>query len=213
FRAGDLPPLPLPTPRVEAPDSEDGAFGETANVPAPPAGSAPPTTDDDPANERQAKDFGTLVHAALELWQANLSAESAVRRAAVRHPELATHVGEAVELVERVLRDPAFEPIRAAVAGERGRLLREVPFLLANADADAAAGTIDALLEEPDGALVILDWKTGHPPAAAAARQAATYANAVEQLTGRAPREVRFLLLSRSPIGVLSLAPEQISPT
>ena len=71
----------------------------------------------------------------------------------------------------------------------------EVPFELALGDT-VVRGRIDAVFADPDGGMTVLDWKTGEPPADAAARrhaavQLAVYRLAWAGLTGRPVSQVR----------------------
>jgi len=208
--------LLIATDEVARAPSPGGSSDEPIPVEAtrPESGRAQPDSaaeagTDGSRNSLSNKVFGTLVHVALEHWEpgttgAPSEAEAAVRAAIARHPGLAALAGEAVDLLARALADPALEPVRAALAGRRGRAFREVPFLLPEGD-HILSGTLDVLLEEPEGTLVVIDWKTGRPPMAAATAQAGAYARAVERLTGRAPRETRFLLLGSTPVGSVSI--------
>ncbi|HVT42729.1 MAG TPA: PD-(D/E)XK nuclease family protein [Acidimicrobiales bacterium] len=73
-------------------------------------------------------------------------------------------------------------------------------------------GIIDRLDIEPDGSLVVVDYKTGRAPSERFERGSLggvqTYALLCESLVGRAPAEVRLLYL-RQPIAIASKASEQ----
>ncbi len=71
----------------------------------------------------------------------------------------------------------------------------EVPFELA-LEGTVIRGRIDAVFADPDGGVTVVDWKTGEPPADAAARrhaavQLAVYRLAWAGLAGRPPSQVR----------------------
>jgi ATP-dependent exoDNAse (exonuclease V) beta subunit len=162
--------------------------------------------------------FGRLVHGAIErlasldpartadaVALAAADLERALEREGTRlDPPL---VGQAASLLERIAADPAV----LTVWNARG-LRREVPFLVPHGD-DFVSGTFDALLEEADGALTIVDWKTeriGDEPGEVAKErhrdQAAVYAWAASVGGGRLVREVRIVFLSPDPVRVGTFA-------
>ncbi|MGQ0721421.1 MAG: UvrD-helicase domain-containing protein [Candidatus Eiseniibacteriota bacterium] len=166
--------------------------------------------------------FGRLVHGALErldpldparagraLALAATDLERALAREGMRlDPAL---VGAAASLLERIAAEPAVLAVWNAP-----RLLREVPFLIPRGD-DFLSGTFDALLEELDGALTLVDWKTeriGDEPGESAKErhrdQAALYAWAAVESTGRPVREVRIVFLASDPVrtGSFAVGPE-----
>jgi ATP-dependent helicase/nuclease subunit A len=170
--------------------------------------------------------FGTLVHKFLEMWSpsSGQTAEDGLREAASAvglDPGAIPLEGGLVRTVDRILGDPALAPIRAGLSAgsEEGttarRVLREVPFLLP-AGVGLVSGTLDVLLEEADGRLVVIDYKTGRGGGLPADRakerfrtQAGLYALAVTRQTGRPVEEVRFLFLDRDPVEVGSFRPDQ----
>jgi ATP-dependent helicase/nuclease subunit A len=84
----------------------------------------------------------------------------------------------------------ASEPVQRALSS--GRYWREVPVAVAQRDGAIVEGVIDLLHEEPEGNLVIVDYKTDRVSDseldARAARyhaQGAAYAAAVSSATGR----------------------------
>jgi ATP-dependent helicase/nuclease subunit A len=167
------------------------------------------------------REFGSLIHRALEIWDAGASDARGVIADAARivAPRLARESGqafrfgeedldEAVRYLERITADPAVTAVWSAP-----RIFREVPFVLPLGE-DLVAGTIDVLVEGRDGTLSIVDWKTdriGRRSGDAAKEryrgQALTYAHAAAQITGRRVREVRFLFLSSQPVETGSFRP------
>jgi ATP-dependent helicase/nuclease subunit A len=157
--------------------------------------------------------FGTLVHRALERWDPEAPDAAAAIAAAARSVaptglRFGDHeIEEAIRYLERVTADPAVSTIWRAP-----RVLREVPFVLP-ADEDFVTGTLDVLVEESDGTLSIVDWKTdriGRTPGETAKEryrtQASTYAWAAAEITGKTVREVRFVFLSSEPVETGSFA-------
>ncbi|MFN8176995.1 MAG: UvrD-helicase domain-containing protein [bacterium] len=189
-------------------ESEGRGGGEETRADADVAESAAPS----------GPEFGSYVHAALEVWDPALpfeealssAAESAFRRKAdsAEAPERARWRAE----LARIARDPAVGEIFRALRSPAVRVFREVPFLLGLGD-DALAGTLDVLVESADGTLAIADYKTerlgpGGAPAAAARhrRQASLYAYAAARLTGRPVTQVRLLFTAADPVAVTTLA-------
>jgi ATP-dependent exoDNAse (exonuclease V) beta subunit len=166
--------------------------------------------------------FGRLVHAALERFAPGDGAHAAelvalaaadVQRALAREgvrlePAI---LDSAARLLQRIAVDPAI----LAVWDAR-RVSREVPFVIPHGD-DVVSGTFDVLLENPDGALSIVDWKTesiGDEPGDIAKNrfreQAAVYAwAAAEACSDRPVREVRIVFLSAHPVrtGAFAVGP------
>lgn len=165
------------------------------------------------ATEIDPRGLGTLVHAVLE--RVSLEAENQIAPwcDALAPLHLARNTHEAArlaeELVARFLRSERFERL-----GKCRGMHREVEFLLPwppeKAEPTAkhsSAGTylqgyIDCLIEQADGELGVLDYKTNRVDAAGAQAMAENYrlqlyvyALAVEQATGRSPSElcVHFL--------------------
>jgi ATP-dependent helicase/nuclease subunit A len=158
--------------------------------------------------------FGRLVHTALERLESADPARvtGAVALAAAELERALTREGErldpallpeAVALLRRAVTDPAVRAVWSA----RG-LRREVPFLVPSG-LDYVSGTFDALFEDDDGTITIVDWKTeriGDEPGQAAKErhrgQAAVYAWAAAVASGRRVREVRIVFLSADPVRV-----------
>ncbi|MGH2569730.1 MAG: PD-(D/E)XK nuclease family protein, partial [bacterium] len=119
---------------------------------------------------------------------------------------------EAARYLERVTADPAVREVLHAP-----RAQREVPFVLPSGR-DFLTGTIDVLVEETDGALRIVDWKTdrigrssGEDAKERYRGQAAAYARAVSEITGRSVTEVRFVFLSSEPVEVGAFLPRDLA--
>jgi len=79
---------------------------------------------------------------------------------------------------------------------EGAEALHEVPFTLST-DQGFVRGTLDCLLCEPDGRLVVLELKTGRPRPEHQA-QAELYERAVRALAPDAPVEVRLVYATRA---------------
>jgi ATP-dependent helicase/nuclease subunit A len=81
-------------------------------------------------------------------------------------------------------------------------LARELPLLFRDADGTAWSGTIDLLYRDPDGRIVIADYKTDRAPdAAARARyraQLAVYARAVARAFADEPSPEAELIFVRT---------------
>ncbi len=121
----------------------------------------------EPLDAGERRIAGTLVHRLFRQW-APIEDEDALRRRAaslVRPDEFATLVN-----VSRVIEEAAAtyaamrarDEVRALM--EDGERHFEVPFSLISGRT-IVRGTIDCLVERPDGAMVVLDFKTGreHP--------------------------------------------------
>ncbi|HVO29667.1 MAG TPA: 3'-5' exonuclease, partial [bacterium] len=158
---------------------------------------APPTG----LGPEEAALVGTTVHAALEHGD-HADADDLARRA--RREARARMLSPlATERAARLARAAASIP---AVARARAstRLLREWPFMLPLGGGALLEGIVDLAWVE-DGELVVLDWKTDAlPPGDAAAVNAAaahhvpqllSYAWALREVTGLAPRSVIVALL------------------
>jgi ATP-dependent helicase/nuclease subunit A len=166
-----------------------------------------PVVDDDAASgaappaRRQGSLIGSAVHQVLEeLPLAGTDAvpadvvEEHAARAAAAHG-IGADAATVADLASSALASEALASARAA-----GRWWREVPVVVPVGDA-LIEGFIDLLYERPDGAVVVVDWKTdrGHTPDAVDAAlhryrlQGAGYAAALVAATGRDVAEVRFV--------------------
>jgi putative RecB family exonuclease len=167
---------------------------------------------------------GTLVHAALEglFWH---------HPAGDRTPEAA--VAEVERAWQEIQDDEEFAQL-ALGPDEAERFVADAQTLVQNyfrlEDPNAARtvgvelgvettvdgmrlrGIIDRLDVEPDGSLIVVDYKTGRAPSERYERGSLggvqTYALLCESLLGRAPAEVRLLYL-RQPLAIASKASEQ----
>jgi ATP-dependent exoDNAse (exonuclease V) beta subunit len=110
-------------------------------------------------------------------------------------------IGPEAEEIEALARR-AHDLIAARAAASR-RVLRELPFVLVE-EPVLVEGRVDLVLEEPDGGLVVVDYKTDHVEGEGAARaraevyrsQMALYGLALERATGRRVKETILLFLS-----------------
>jgi putative RecB family exonuclease len=167
---------------------------------------------------------GTLVHAALEglFWNHTRGARTpaAARAELERCWEDLQHDDEYVELAldrdgaESFLADAGIlvdnyfqleDPNETRAVGiELG-----VETLV---DGMRLRGIIDRLDVNPDGSLIVVDYKTGRAPSERYERGSMggvqTYALLCESLLGRAPAEVRLLYL-RQPVAISTVASEQ----
>jgi ATP-dependent helicase/nuclease subunit A len=159
--------------------------------------------------------LGVAVHSVLQyvdlesLANLDVLATSAAALNAVRADD-----------VRRLARNAALsEPVRSAVASEK--YWREVPLNVA-VDGVLVEGAIDLLYQEPDGSLVVVDFKTDHVPASAAeARgeayrpQAESYAIAVGDATGRSVVRVElvFAATASTHADVVTLDVHDLSAT
>lgn len=96
------------------------------------------------ANDTTARDRGTLVHKCVEDLLNGVAVDAEVRASV--EPELGGF--------ERFLEDSGWAPYRTEL---------KVFAKDAAGGAPVLAGTIDALVKDADGALVMVDWKTGKP--------------------------------------------------
>jgi ATP-dependent exoDNAse (exonuclease V) beta subunit len=145
---------------------------------------------------RRGSAIGLAVHAVLQAIDlATLDHLDALCSAAARDEGVA----DQVSLIRRYVRDAArSDPVQRAVAS--GRYWREVPVGVARDDGAIVEGVIDLLHEQPDGKLIIVDYKTDRVIGADFATradsyraQALAYAAAVAQATGR--EVIRVLLV------------------
>ncbi|MFH0947265.1 MAG: UvrD-helicase domain-containing protein [Planctomycetota bacterium] len=159
---------------------------------------SPPAAAGRPAGIR-GKEFGSLVHEILERIDHRKPAPDLERLARHRAALLGLDDGAARQaqgLVRSFLESDLADRVRAA-----RRILPEVPFAF-RADEGLFEGSIDLLLEEADGTLVVIDFKTDDVPpedvklrAAGYLDQGRLYSRAVEAVTGRPAAEVLFAFL------------------
>jgi ATP-dependent exoDNAse (exonuclease V) beta subunit len=170
--------------------------------------------DDDSLDARA---VGVLVHAALQTIEAGPPKEAvaAALDRAIRHLDGTVSPDERARVgadLERIVRDPVLAALRERFAAERGAF-REVPFLLPFGD-QLLSGTIDVLLEQEDGSLILIDYKTGRAPTGhvlpAHRAQMALYAWAAESITGRTVREARLLFLGADPVRAMVLPGDEL---
>jgi ATP-dependent exoDNAse (exonuclease V) beta subunit len=145
---------------------------------------------------RRGSAIGLAVHAVLQVIDlATLGQVDELCSAAARDEGVANQAS----LITRYVRDAAgSEPVQRALAS--GRYWREVPVGVTRDDGAIVEGVIDLLHEQPDGKLIVVDYKTDRVTEADfAARadsyraQGAAYAAAVTQATGR--EVIRVLLV------------------
>jgi ATP-dependent exoDNAse (exonuclease V) beta subunit len=106
--------------------------------------------------------------------------------------------------LDRIVRDPALSFLWSAAHAKR-----EVPFLLP-VDGNFLSGTADVILEQDDGSIVIVDFKTDrHVDAQRSLHshrdQALLTSYAIAEITKRPVHEFRFLFLATDPVTPLSL--------
>ena len=143
--------------------------------------------------------FGTLVHQLLERVDyggGNPDLGALAQLLSTRLELDGQAAPQAVALVRSFLNSDLSARIRAA-----RRRLREVPFAFCSDDV-LWEGSIDLLLEEASGGLVIVDFKTDAVEGPAVQERAGTYADqgrlyarAVQDVTGRPIDEVLFAFL------------------
>ena len=145
---------------------------------------------------RAGTSVGRAVHAVLQTMDLSFGADIADR---ARAQAVAEGVPDREEDVGRFCRT-ALESSVVKRAVSSGRFWREVPVAVAFGGG-SLHGFIDLLFEEDDG-LVVVDYKTdsvttGETPEAVARYrlQGGAYAHAIQQLTGKAVKEVVFLYL------------------
>jgi ATP-dependent exoDNAse (exonuclease V) beta subunit len=163
--------------------------------------------------------FGDVIHKALELYDPALENPAGIALAAAldtisggspsttrsRVLQLSdSERGALLHDVDRIVRDPAI-----AFLWRAKRAKREVPFFLP-VDGNFLSGTADAILEQEDGSIVIVDFKTDrHVDAQRSLHhhrdQALLTSYAIAEITRRKVREFRFLFLATDPVTPLSL--------
>lgn len=101
-----------------------------------------------------AKDLGSVIHRALELYKGDL--ETALAQAIKENAPL-YEGDEARKMLEGYLASDLYKRIPA-------KQLREQAFTLYAENDIVLSGIIDCLAFKPDGSLLIVDYKTGRPP-------------------------------------------------
>jgi ATP-dependent helicase/nuclease subunit A len=160
--------------------------------------------DEGPSAREERSARGAAVHALLEWSQANEwrepTAELARRHALAAGLDLGT--AEAEGLLGPV-RDWLGSPLREEIAAA-DRVRAEVPILL-GAGGTVLRGSIDLLVERPDGPPLVVDYKTdrlrGEDPAARAGHyevQRSIYALAAAESLGDTEVEVAYVFLERA---------------
>jgi ATP-dependent helicase/nuclease subunit A len=152
------------------------------------------------ARGRAGTNRGRAVHAAVQslAWDADDAAIEAVARAQAVAEAIPEQTEAVAALVKNALTSKAAERVRAAK-----RAWREVPFGFQR-DEFTIEGFIDLLIEDQDGALEIVDWKTDQiAETELPARiqeytlQAGIYVMGLREATGRMPKQVTFVFVSR----------------
>jgi putative RecB family exonuclease len=167
---------------------------------------------------------GTLVHAALEGLFWHHPAGERTPDAASAELERAWHeIQDDEEFAELALgpeeADAFFSDARTLVANyflledpNRPRAVGVELGVETTVEGMRLRGIIDRLDVEPDGSLIVVDYKTGRAPSERYERGSLggvqTYALLCESLLGRTPAEVRLLYL-RQPLAISSKASEQ----
>jgi ATP-dependent exoDNAse (exonuclease V) beta subunit len=157
---------------------------------------------------RLARGVGVLAHRLLELWTIGPRDDPRGKKLLSPLPELARRIAAQHAVDEGALRREAEEVLDRFLSSDLparladGRpLARELPLLLDSAGGPVWQGSIDLLLREPDGGLVVVDYKTDRQPEEAGLRQRhvsqlAVYAEAVRRvfLLAEPPRAELWLL-------------------
>jgi ATP-dependent exoDNAse (exonuclease V) beta subunit len=150
----------FPVAAPAAPD-DDASHQADADTPDRYAAAGPPPEAGIIAfpTQEAAAEFGTFVHLVLSLVPLDAdpalvrsSAESLARGA----PEVADQLDAAVEHAVWALAHPLLDRARAAA-----HVQRELPVAGLDAEGVLIEGVVDLVFEEPDGALVVVDHKTG----------------------------------------------------
>ena len=148
------------------------------------------TASGDPASQGNftssisAKDLGSVVHRALELYKGDLDAALAQ---AIKENAPLYEGDEARKMLEGYLASALYKRIPK-------KQLREQAFTLYAENNIVISGIIDCLGFNPDGSLLIVDYKTGRPPLQGEpgdgyAYQLAIYEKVVRQRWGRAQEQ------------------------
>ena len=132
-------------------------------------------------NSISAKDLGSIVHRALELYKGDLDAALAQ---AIKENAPLYQGDEARAMLAGYLVSDLYKRIPQTQ-------LREQAFTLYAENDIVISGIIDCLAFTPDGSMLLVDYKTGKPPAAGAvpegyAYQLAIYEKVVRERWGRA---------------------------
>ena len=101
-----------------------------------------------------AKDLGSVIHRALELYKGDLDAALAQ---AIKENAPLYEGDEARKMLEGYLASDLYKRIPK-------KQLREQAFTLYAENGIVISGIIDCLAFKPDGSLLIVDYKTGRPP-------------------------------------------------
>lgn len=188
---------------------------EAEPTPADPAPAEPVPDPADPVLERAGDPqsippgsgaaIGTAVHGVLQVTDlATSEPEAAVVRAQCAACGVPEHEAHVAALVRAALAHPLL-----SAAASAPRHWRELYLgLPAGRDPEGAGhrvrdGIIDLLIEEPDGSLTLVDYKTDHVPVAALGARTAFYApqlreyrRILEQVTGRSVGRAVLLFLA-----------------
>jgi ATP-dependent helicase/nuclease subunit A len=157
--------------------------------------------------------LGRAVHAALQTlpWDAGDEEISAVANAQAVAEAVPHRAAEAAALIRAALHSGA-----AARARLARRALREVPFAL-HENGVILEGYVDVLIEDEDGSLEVVDWKTDHVPAEAVEvrlreyeLQAGVYVLGIEEATGRPVSRVTYVFVSAGREVSMSRKPAEL---
>jgi ATP-dependent helicase/nuclease subunit A len=152
------------------------------------------------ARGRAGTNRGRAVHAAVQSlpWDADDAAIEAVARAQAVAEAIPEQAEAVAALVKNALLSKAADRVR-----EAKRAWREVPFGFQHEEF-TIEGFIDLLIEDQDGELEIVDWKTDQiSETELPARiqeytlQAGIYVMGLREATGRMPKQVTFVFVSR----------------
>jgi ATP-dependent exoDNAse (exonuclease V) beta subunit len=142
---------------------------------------------------------GRAVHAALQVlpWDAGVATIEALARAQSVAEAVPEDAGAIQELLRRALETGAASRARAA-----RRSLREVPFALFE-EGVTLEGFIDLVVEDMDGGLEVIDWKTDAVAPSEVGRrlesyrlQAGLYVLGLEAATGRPVQRVTYVFVT-----------------
>jgi ATP-dependent helicase/nuclease subunit A len=147
-------------------------------------------------SRKAATNLGIAVHAVLQ-WLDLDSLSNLDKLAAWSGSENGVDAGEVVRLARRAVLSP---PVQRAIASSR--YWREVPISV-SIDGTLLEGAIDLLYEDPDGALIVVDYKTDRvSPAELAARvehyrtQGEAYALALRDGPGLHVMRIEFIFVA-----------------